>query len=95
MAHGAWALLPLLAIASASPQSNYDLQVEQILNNIQILLEESFKSLLARNEKRERKVKDQRLILELSQALSTEYQGGPQTFPEFATLNGTVIELGE
>jgi hypothetical protein len=54
MAHGAWALLPLLAIASASPQSNYDLQ-----------------------------------------ALSTEYQGGPQTFPEFATLNGTVIELGD
>ena len=95
MAHGAWALLPLLAIASASPQSNYDLQVEQILNNIQILLEESFKSLLARNEKRERKMTDQRLILELSQALSTEYQGGPQTFPEFATLNGTVIELGE
>ena len=31
----------------------------------------------------------------LSQALSTEYQGGPQTFPEFATLNGTVIELGK
>ena len=29
------------------------------------------------------------------QALSTEYQGGPQTFPEFATLNGTVIELGD
>merc|ERR1712130_1047416 len=55
MAHGAWwVLLPLLALASASPQSNYDLQ-----------------------------------------ALSTEYQGGPQTFPEFATLNGTVIELGD
>merc|ERR1712203_911311 len=55
MAPGAWAvLLPLLALASASPQSNYDLQ-----------------------------------------ALSTEYQGGPQTFPEFATLNGTVIELGD
>merc|ERR1711936_1375014 len=54
MAHGAWwVLLPLLALASASPQSNYDLQ-----------------------------------------ALSTEYQGGPQTFPEFATLNGTVIEPG-
>ena len=29
------------------------------------------------------------------QALSTEYQGGPQTFPEFATLNGTFIELGD
>merc|ERR1712012_1199775 len=55
MAPGAWALLlPLAAIVSASPQSNYDLQ-----------------------------------------ALSTEYQGGPQTFPEFATLNGTVIELGD
>merc|ERR1712110_500434 len=60
MAHGAWqqqwwaALLPILALAAASPQSNYDLQ-----------------------------------------ALSTEYQGGPQTFPEFATLNGTVIELGD
>merc|ERR1711899_409446 len=55
MAPGAWALLlPLVAIVSASPQSNYDLQ-----------------------------------------ALSTEYRGGPQTFPEFATLNGTVIELGD
>merc|ERR1711962_40448 len=55
MAPGAWALiLPLAAIVSASPQSNYDLQ-----------------------------------------ALSKEYQGGPQTFPEFATLNGTVIELGD
>merc|ERR1711899_35337 len=49
MAPGAWALLlPLAAIVSASPQSNYDLQ-----------------------------------------ALSTEYRGGPQTFPEFATLNRT------
>merc|ERR1712203_289588 len=55
MAPGAWALLlPLAAIVSASPQSNYDLQ-----------------------------------------ALSTEYKGGPETFPEFATLNGTVIELGD
>ena len=46
-----------------------------------------------------RKIKDfyfyHRLILVHFQALSTEYQGGPQTFPEFATLNGTVIELGE
>ena len=36
-----------------------------------------------------------KLIFPFAQALSTEYKGGPETFPEFATLNGTVIELGE
>ena len=77
MAHGAWALLPLLAIASASPQSNYDLQVAQILNKehvkvqkIKILLEESFKSPLARKEKRERKMKHH--ILRLFQQSTKE-----------------------
>ena len=58
MAHGAWALLPLLAVASASPQSNYDLQVARISNKqehvnmwkIKILLEEFFSHLTQKEE---------------------------------------------